>query len=181
MSETPDYERFAHEWSNGTSTKVAIGVEYDEQLTSRFKSLDWKETHATYEPEYQFNSGREGAWTVDADPSTLSTVRDRTNLAIPRPTDCPINTRPFADGSSSISTSTIPPDNLSRTCPRCDEDKMLSAREFKGIYKRSRGLRTELLLSESGDISHICMACERLYIVPEDTRTAMAKAMGEPA
>ena len=181
MSDTPDYERFAYEWSNGTTTKLAIAIEYDEQTVARLKSLDWEETHRSFEPDYQFKSGREGAWTVDADPPTLSTVRDRTNLAIPRPKDCPINTRPFADGSSSIPTSTIPPDNLSRTCPHCGEDKMLSAREFGGIYKRSRGLRTELLLSGASDISHICMACERLYVVPEDTRTAMAKAMGEPA
>lgn len=181
-TDTPDYERYAHSWSNGSSTKLAVGFAYDEQTVNRFKSLDWSDTHCEYEPDYQFHvSDREAAWTVDIDPATIAEVRERTSLAVPDPAECPINRRPFPDGDSRIAVHSMSPDALSRECSHCGDDGMLSARDFRGVYKNATGLRTELLLDDGADPTHYCESCERLFVVPADERSAMARAMGASA
>lgn len=183
-TQTPDYERFAHNWSkNRTSTKLALGFDYDEKIITRLKSPDWSETHTSYEPDYQFNSGREGAWAVDADTQTLATVRERTGLSVPPASECPINARPFPDGSSSLEIVTRSLSSLSYECHRCGSDGVLSALEYEKVYKRTDGLATELLLDPDSEATHICTSCRILLSaagVPDD-RDLMGKAMGEPS
>ena len=48
-------------------------------------------------------------------------------------------------------------------CKRCGEDRILSARDFEGVYKRPLCLRSELLLADAS-VTHICMACDTLFV-----------------
>ena len=59
--------------------KLALVVEYDEQLTARLKSLDWESHDARYNREYRSRSRHKGAWTIDTE--TIATVRERTRFA----------------------------------------------------------------------------------------------------
>lgn len=177
----PVYERYLNPYSRGRSdtAKLAICVEYDERLTNRLQALDWDDHHAQYDPEYRSQQGHEGAWTLDSDTKTLETIRERTPLRVPALDECPINPTPFRDGTARITIVSKPPQRVSRTCSRCGEDRILSARDFEGVYKRPLCLRSELLLADAS-VTHICMACDTLFSIPRDTRSSMSRAMGTP-
>lgn len=178
-----EFERYIHYGKRGGEyTQLAIGFDYEgnESLIDDLRDLEWDATKASWNPDYQFKSGREGAWTVGTSMSALSTVKRETGLSLPALDGVRINRDPFNEPSKRIRVGTRTESELSYECGSCGEDGVLSALEYERVYNSASGLRSELLLDETNDVTHMCEKCGHLLHVPIDERTPMGVAMGEP-
>jgi hypothetical protein len=171
-------ERYFRSWERDgrrqLDGKLALAFEdYDEQRTGRLKALDWDDHHATYDPDYEFSTnGRDelGAWTVDADVTTLSALRER-GIDVPDLSEIPVALEVHPRRTSSP-----------RTCSECGKDRICSEHDVEGAYPPAeRGTAMQAFL-ESDQGTHICTYCRRVFdldIVGQSDQRRVAQDLAE--
>lgn len=138
-----DFERFFGEYS----IRVAIGCDYDEDLVAAIKSTSWEDTKRDWNGDYQFRSGREGAWIVDANRESLQAVRDATGLEIPPAEEITV-AEPVVETNH---------EQLGIECPECGCDGVLSTTSLARVFPR-RGDRLQAIIDHP-DATHGCYHC----------------------
>jgi hypothetical protein len=138
-----DFERFIGEYT----IRVAIGCDYDEDFVEGVKSTSWEDTKRDWDGDYQFRSGREGAWIVDANRESLEAVREATGLEIP-PADEITVAEPVIETNH---------EQLGIECPECGCDGVLSTTSLAKVFPR-RGDRLQVVIDHP-DATHGCYHC----------------------
>lgn len=156
-------ERYFRTWTQRgrvhRDEKVALRqVEFDEQVNDRLNSLPWDDHHAKYDPEYAFVADHRaddaGAWTFDADPATLAAARDA-GAYVPDLDDVPVVAE----------TQTVRAESArAGTCPACHDGGNLISRRCTDAYPSLRGPAVDVLEAD-GPVTHLCLACRRLFVV----------------
>lgn len=163
MRDTIVAERYFRSWEREgrrqLGEKLAIALDgWDddtEQLRGRLKALDWKEHHATWDPDYEFahyDRDESGAWTCDYDTQTVAALRER-GLRIPDREAIPVKIDVHHHRRTD-------PD---RNCPACGKDRICSEHDIRGAFPGSeRGTAMRALL-ETREGTHICTYCRRIF------------------
>lgn len=130
--------------------RVAIGFDYDEKLIEKVKSLPYSKVRQEYDPDYVFKSGRERAWTVAATEEALQAIRNQTRLQLPPRDEIPLEEE-FVETTN---------EQLSKTCPRCGEDGVMSTRSMEAVFIRRGEVLQEIIDHE--DATHGCYVCHAM-------------------
>lgn len=133
--------------------RLALGFDYDENTISSLKNADWDVLHQDWRPNYEFKTGREGAWVVDCTDEALDYLEGRIRPPIPPLRDVSYATNGDIDP--------LPSGPISRECPECEDDGILS--EFGARRVHSSDAVWLQPLVDSNKATHVCSSCQTLF------------------
>jgi hypothetical protein len=151
-------ERYYRTWVRDgrihRDAKVALSLHYaaDGETRERLGNLEWDAHHCTYNPEYEFvSAGDDGAWTFDADRTTVSAVRDIAHVP-------PVETLPLV-------AETLPrredADPFACVNPDCSSNRAHADKDLQA-YPELSGPAIDIV-AHSDVASHVCLDCRSLF------------------
>jgi hypothetical protein len=143
-----EFERFFGEYS----IRCAIGCDYDKDFVDAIKSTSWEQTKRDWLEDYEFRSGRVGAWVVDATRESLQAVREAVGLDIPPPDEIPL-AEPVIETSDA---------QLSIECPECGLDGVVSVDTIPEVFPRASP-RLEAI-TDHPEATHGCYHCHSVIV-----------------